>query len=289
MPSDSPQPGQKWQDQPPRPPRFGGGGVFVVVFLSIAACIGLVVLLANERQNLKAMTRWLGVDHYLAALHEAPRPPQPLKSQRNLSPTVILPDHFIREPDIGVVGVFVREMRDLGPAFCAAFDSSGINNEGWKASQVDRSTFECLSEDLVRPIGGDEPTASFFFIAKGQPDGEINSIRMKLIAPDTDAGRASHDKLVNAVSTLIHETGWSDLAQLLDSTRKLSDYTTIRFGMSYKFTKEFTGEDRYNLIILPINKDPLVKRAREYFDRSNWLPVPSLSGQMMRLPRATAS
>ncbi|MCL6705576.1 DUF6030 family protein [Pseudomonas sp. R2.Fl] len=255
------------------------------MFLSVAVGIGAVLLLANDRQNLKALGRWAGVDLSWGTVQEPHRPPEPLKGQPETIQPTMLPDRVMHEPDMEAVGAFVREMRDLGPAFCAAFDAAGINNEGWRESPFGGSTFECLSEDLIKPLGEEGPSASFFFIAKGRPDGEINSIRMKLVAPDTEAGRASHDKLVSAITTLMHQTGWSDLAPLLDSARSLADYTSVRFGMSYKFNKEFTASDRYNLIILPMDRDPAVVRSRDYFDQAKWMPVPPLTDDMLRLTR----
>lgn len=286
MPSDSPQSGQKWQATPPRRPRFGGGLIFAAVFFSVACGIGAALLFANDRQNLKALIRWAGIDQKWGKVQEPHRPPQPLKGQPETIRPTMLPDRVISAPDMRSAGAFVREMRNLGPAFCAAFDAAGISNQGWQESQFGGKTFECLSEDVIKPLG-DGPGASFFFIAKGQPDGEINSIRMKLVAPDTDAGRASYDKLISAVTTLIHQTGWNDLAPLLHSIRSLADYTSVRFGMSYKFNREFTASDRYNLIILPSDRDPAVRRSRDYFDQANWMRVPPLTDDLMRLTRRT--
>jgi hypothetical protein len=287
MPSDSPPTGQQWQAMPPRPPRFGGARIFAIVFLSVAVGIGVVLLLANDRQNLKALVRWAGVDLSWGTVKEPHRPPEPLRGQPDVIRPMMLPERVMSEPDMKAAGAFIREMRDLGPAFCAAFDAAGISNQGWRKSQFGGSTFECLSEDLIKPLGEEAPSASFFFIAKGQPDGEINSIRMKLVAPDTDAGRASHDKLISAVTALIHQTGWNDLAPLLHSVRSLTDYTSVRFGMSYKFNREFTAADRYNLIILPSDRDPAVRRSRDYFDQANWMRVPPLTDELLRLTRRT--
>lgn len=286
MPSDSPQSGQKWQATPPRRPRFGGGLIFAAVFLSVACGIGAILLLANDRQNLKAIIRWAGIEQRWGTAQKPHTPPEPLKGQPEAIRPTMLPERVMSEPDMRSAGAFVREMRNLGPAFCAAFDAAGISNRGWEKSQFGGSTFECLSEDLIKPLG-EGPGASFFFIAKGQADGEIDSIRMKLVAPDTEAGRASHDKLVSAITTLIHQTGWSDLAPLLNSVRSLTDYASVRFGMSYKFNREFTASDRYNLIILQADRDPAVSRSRNYFDQERWMRVPPLTDYLLSLTRQT--
>lgn len=278
MPSDRTDVPEVSKTPPPRA-RFGGGVVFALVFLTIALSILGVVLTANNQQNLHRLLARLDIDWPIGASEQAQRAPPALKGKRLESVAVRIPAHFMAMPEVDVPGSFVREMRNLGPAFCRAFDEAGISNPGWAQSPMDRRTFECLSEELLGQADtdgdgeADAPVASFFFIAKGDPEGEITSIRMKLVAPPGAEGTQARRKLENAVQVLIETTGWSDLADLDASVRQLADYEHLRFGMSYSFKREFTNGDRFNLIVLPTNKDPASRRARAYFERSTWLPT----------------
>ena len=268
----------------PAPGSKRGNGlvVFAIVFATIAMVIGAVLLFANDARNYRRMIAYLHLEHLLETPEPATRAPSSVKSNR-LKPAIMrLPLRILDTPQTDVAGTFLREMRDLGPEVCKAFDKIGIENSGWQQSAMDRKSFECLSEDAPVPpdpgpdANGEEAPVetepSLFFIAKGDPDGEIRSIRIKLVLTGSEKDEAVRKRLMGALSLLKEQTSWSDLSQFIDSIEALKPLTTQHSGMSYSFKPEFTDPNRYNLIVMNTAKDPLVRRARAYFDRATWLP-----------------
>ncbi|MCM2472779.1 hypothetical protein HGO38_04720 [Rhizobium sp. CG5] len=270
--------------------KTSGRWLFALLVLAIGSAILATVLLANDMQNLRAIYRHYGLPWPLED-KQVERAPRPLKGKRLIALPIKLPDHVLAAPEMDSIGALVRDIRRPGDLFCAAFADNGMPNGGWQPSQFDKTTFECLSETLIPSTDEAAQNASFFFIAKGDPDGNIGSIRMKLVAPDTDAGKTVHAMLVRSVELLIEQTQWGDLAEAVEHATRLEDFQAVRFGLSFKFTREFTAPNRFNLIVLPTGKTPAIKATRAYFARQDWLPVPSVPVPLVpisRLPIAPA-
>ncbi|SSC65426.1 DUF6030 family protein [Ciceribacter selenitireducens] len=260
----------------PAPPKKSAMLLFAVLLVAFALAIVATLLLANDRRNLRAL-----LDHYDLhwSLAETPRQPagtRALRGRRLTAVPIAIPARFFAEPENAALGTFVREVRASGHELCAAFKAAGVDNQGWKQSQFDRKTFECLSETVLPAKEDGAQNASFFFIAKGTPEGEVGSIRMKLVAPETADGESVHRLLVKALEQLIEQARWLDLAPAIASAEALTEFTAVRFGLSFRFTQEFSAARSYNLIILPTSKDPAVKRSRAYFDTAQWLTLPAV-------------
>lgn len=268
--------------------KTGGRWLFALLVLAIASAILATVLLANDMQNLRAVYRHYGLPWPFED-KQVERAPRTLKGKRLAALPIKLPDHVLAAPDVANLGALVRDIRRPGELFCAAFAENGMQNGGWQPSQFDSTTFECLSETLIPSTDGSAQNASFFFIAKGDPEGNIGSIRMKLVAPDTDAGKKVHAMLVRAVELLIEQTQWGDLSAAVDHATRLEDFQAVRFGLSFKFTREFTAPNRFNLIVLPTGKTPAIKATRAYFARQDWLPVPPMPAPMVPISRLAAA
>jgi len=264
----------------PAPPRRSAMLLFAVLLVAFALAIIATLLLANDRRNLRAL-----LDHYDLhwLLAETPRQPagtRALRGRRLAAVPISIPARFFAAPEDTALGTFVREVRASGFELCAAFKAAGVDNQGWQHSQFDRKTFECLSETVLPAKEEGAQNASFFFIAKGTPEGEVGSIRMKLVAPETADGETVHRLLVRALEQLIEQARWLDLAPAIANAEALTEFTAVRFGLSFRFTPEFTAARSYNLIILPTSRDPAVKRSRGYFDTAQWLKLPSVIARM---------
>lgn len=264
----------------PAPPRRSAMLLFAALLVAFALAIIATLLLANDRRNLRAL-----LDHY--DLHwllvETPRQPagtRALRGRRLAAVPISIPARFFAAPEDTALGTFVREVRASGFELCAAFKAAGVDNQGWQHSQFDRKTFECLSETVLPAKEDGAQNASFFFIAKGTPEGEVGSIRMKLVAPETEDGETVHRLLVKALEQLIEQARWLDLAPAIANAEALTEFTAVRFGLSFRFTQEFSAARSYNLIILPTSRDPVVKRSRAYFDTAQWLALPSVIARM---------
>ncbi len=265
----------------PAPPRKSAMLLFVVLLVAFALAIAATLLLANDRRNLRILLDRYELNWLLETTTDEPRGTRALRGRRLAPVAVSIPTRFFADPENASLGAFVREVRASGGELCAAFKAAGVDNGGWLPSQFDSKTYECLSETLLPATEEGGQNASFFFIAKGTPEGEVGSIRMKLVAPETEDGETVHRLLVKALEQLIEQARWLDLAPAIASAETLADYTSVRFGVSFRFTHEFTAPRSYNLIVLPTSKDPAVKRSRAYFDTLQWLPLPSV---IARLP-----
>ncbi|WP_156951584.1 DUF6030 family protein [Ciceribacter selenitireducens] len=255
--------------------------LFAVLLVAFALAIAATLLLANDRRNLRILLDRYELNWLLEPATDEPRGTRALRGRRLAPVAISIPARYFAGPENAAIGAFVREVRASGGELCAAFKAAGVDNGGWLPSQFDSKTYECLSETLLPATEEGGQNASFFFIAKGTPEGEVGSIRMKLVAPETGDGETVHRLLVKALEQLIEQARWLDLAPAIASAEALSDFTAVRFGVSFRFTHEFTAPRSYNLIVLPTSKDPAVKRSRAYFDTLQWLPLPSV---IARLP-----
>jgi hypothetical protein len=265
----------------PAPPRKSAMLLFAVLLVAFALAIAATLLLANDRRNLRILLDRYDLNWLLEPATGEPRGTRALRGRRLAPVPISIPARYFTGPESAAIGAFVREVRASGGELCAAFKAAGVDNSGWQPSQFDSKTYECLSETLLPATEEGGQNASFFFIAKGTPEGEVGSIRMKLVAPETEDGQTVHRLLVKALEQLIEQARWLDLAPAIASAEALSDFTAVRFGVSFRFTHEFTAPRSYNLIVLPTSKDPAVKRSRAYFDTLQWLPLPSV---IARLP-----
>lgn len=248
-------------------------GVLVVVTLS---AIVATFLLANDMHHLRSLARRYGLDR-LFAEPSGTEAPVALKGRRLEPVPVEVPRYFFTDFIEPAAGTFVREIRIRGPALCTELNRAGLKNPGWRPSEYDSRTSECLSEtrfaapDAATDTDGGE--ASLFFIAKGTPQGDVRSIRMKLVAPAGMPGETAQAWLVEALSEIIDRTTWSDFAPAADAARHLVDYSAVHFGISVEFSRDFVITDGYNFILAPDGRSPLVRRTRAYFSPDGWLPL----------------
>lgn len=255
-------------------------GALVVVILS---AIAATFLLANDMYHLRSLARHYGLDQLFAEPSGA-EAPVALKGRRLEPVPVHIPPYVFTDFIEPGAGTFVREIRVRGPALCKELNRAGLKNPGWQTSEYDHRTSECLSETRFAAAGTEGGEASLFFIAKGTPEGDVRSVRMKLVAPAGMPGETAQAWLVEALSKIIDRTRWSDFAPAIDAARQLVDYSAVHFGISVEFSRDFVITNGYNFILAPDGRNPLVRRTRAYFSPDGWLP---LNPGEPRLPAAT--
>lgn len=265
----------------PVPPRKGARRLFIVLLLMLTGAILATSLLANGQRNLRALFDRYGIDWLDDEAPPIPRGTRPLAGRQVPADTITFPSRFLSDVELAATGTFGREFRIRGEELCAAFDAAGIRNDGWKPGQFDPRISECLSETVLADDEADGRSASFFFIVKGTPGGEVASIRMKLMAPETDQGEAAHRLLVKALEKVIALTQWRDLAIAVSKAEVLEDFHSVRFGLSLRFGHEFSAMRNFNLVILPVSRTSAMTRSRAFFDSAGWIELPSA---IARLP-----
>jgi len=259
------------------PAKKHGKWLFAALVLGVCVAILSTLLLANDKRNLRVL-----LNHYHMAWPFDPAPvtvagatPQDSKSRRARVPapvvTVTVPPRMLAPAAVETLGGFARTMRMQGPALCALLAKGGIENNGWAISPYDPQSFECLSEQRVDDADGLGGFASYFLSIRGTPDGEISAIRMKLVTPETVAGAAMKVKFLQALTIVTDESGWRDFGAVVGSVTRLEDFEARHFGINFSFKREFTNADRFNLLILPADTEPAVKRTRDFFGGEGWL------------------
>jgi hypothetical protein len=255
------------------PVKRHGKWIFGALVLGVCAAILSTLLLANDRRNLRTL-----FDHYGVAWPfdraAVIVPPADVKRPRPApqKPIVSVPTRLMDPVAVDQLGGLARSMLISGPALCDLLARGGVDNKGWIVSPYDPQSFECLSEQRLDDPEDAGGFASYFLSIRGRPDGQITAVRMKLVTPETVAGAAMKVKFLQALNILIGASGWQDFGPVVASATRLEEFEATNFGMSLGFKREFTNPRRFNLIIMPSNSEPAIKRTREFFEGSGGLP-----------------
>jgi hypothetical protein len=241
--------------------------ILISVALACAA-IGTPLLLANDKRHLRALLDYFHIDW----LH--PKPPVLVapdqKTERpQVSQLPPVPERLVLHTLNDLPSAFVRQFRIPGQSLCDVFAQSGfiIAGSGWQASPYDANTFECLAEEMHEATDGTTDFASFFLDIKGAADGRVTSLRMKIASPATDDGKRMREQLDKALTLAAQQLRWTDLPQTIPA----EDYDTDHFGMRVSIKREFSNQDRYNILIVPTDRTAELKRTRNFFDTAQWL------------------
>ena len=68
-------------------------------------------------------------------------------------------------------------------------------------------------------------------------------------------------------------TNWLEIGDERDKVLALKPFTTMLGGVSTKFSAEFSGAGRYNLIFARSALDPAGRRTEAFFDRKRYYPL----------------
>ncbi len=254
------------------PPRKKSTAVFWIATILIGSSILATVLLANDGRNLKALAQYYHLSWFDPPLPPptAAKPVVALKAR--LKPAQIqLSEHMLDEGLPAMEASFVRTWKISGEALCARLIEAGFPVGAWKQSGIDTGTFEC-SYETQDSKGPD--AASFFVIVRGTATGEVSNVRLKVILPDTDAGRAFRDKFTGVVAMLVKESQWPDFETTLEPIGRLENVTRTAFGAKLTFSHEFEDPRRFNFVFELERATPQQRRTGNVLDSARWLPSP---------------
>ncbi len=285
------------------PPRKKSRAVFWIAAVVIGSIILATALLANDMRNLRALDSRYHLNLFPKPEQHAAAPAAPVQGRQPVhaaappaaSPTTSAPaarnvrvkpasvtakpsikkrSHLLDEPVDALLSAFVRSWRISGETLCADLAKFGLPVGEWRQSELGAGTSEC-SYAIQKGAYGDAKAASFFIIARGKPSGEIETIRIKVIMPDNDDGKAIAGTFVDTVVLLLNETHWLDFQAALDAIGRLQDVTLQAFGAKLSFFKEFQGNNNFNLQLELRRTAPEQIRTAIVFDKARWtLPSP---------------
>ena len=285
------------------PPRKKSRAVFWIAAVVIGSIILATALLANDMRNLRALDDRYHLNLFpkpeqhaavpTAAVQEqqpshaatppaaAPKTSAPASSSVRVKPATVTAKPFVKkrshlldEPIDALLSAFVRSWRISGQTLCADLQKFGLSVGEWRQSELGAGTSEC-SYAVQKGAYGDPKAASFFIIARGKPSGEIDAIRIKVIMPDNDDGKAVAGTFVDTVVLLLNETHWLDFQAALETIGKLQDVTLQAFGAKLAFFKEFQSNNNFNLQLELRRTSPEQLRTAIVFDKARWtLPSP---------------
>ncbi len=286
------------------PPRKKSRAVFWIAAVVIGSIILATALLANDMRNLRALDDRYHLNLFPKPEQHAAAPAAPAQEQQpahaaapaatapktsgptatsvrvkpatvTAKPSVKKRSHLLDEPVDALLSAFVRSWRISGQTLCADLQKFGLSVGEWRQSELGTGTSEC-SYAVQKGAYGDPKAASFFIIARGKPSGEIDTIRIKVIMPDNDDGKAVAGTFVDTVVLLLNETHWLDFQAALEAVGKLQDVTLQAFGAKLAFFKEFQSDNNFNLQLELRRTSPEQLRTAIVFDKARWtLPSPS--------------
>lgn len=255
------------------PRRKRGTWFFWFLLLTIAAAIAATVLLANNGRNLYKLTRALGIPLTQTMMIPKPGVMEKFKGKRLKGVDVML-DPYIFMPEIeGKESAFLRNMHKNGESLCDLFNRSGFPMSKWQPGMFTKKVNECYAEKTIaNPEKPDEPS-SFFLMIKGDAEGNLLSARVKFIFTSEAARADVTDMTAKVLTEFARATNWLEMADERDKVLSLTPFTTRLGGISAKFSAEFSGAGRYNLIFARSPLSQAERRTEVFFDREKFYPL----------------
>ena len=259
-------------EQQPRKRR--GALIFTLVFLTVAGGIAATVLLANDRRNLNLVLRELGVETTRTMVIPKPGTMEAFKGKRLKGVAVMLPDNTFAPLVKTRESAFMRSLQKSGEGLCQLFRKEGFDMTPWEASSLSQQVLECSSETTLPNAADPANPSTFFLIVKAKADGQLLSTRAKLIFTEAGQRPPLAASAARMLALFGQYTNWLDLTEEAPKVASLTTFTLSNFGISVKFSSEFSGEGRYNLIIAPAAPlQPAQRRTQDFFARKNYWPL----------------
>lgn len=257
-------------------PRRRSLWVFWIFLLAVVVGIAATGLLANNKKNLRELIQRYRITWIVLDPIELPKRVVVAKRGNRLLPSAAvfpnhLPLHALETFHLPPVAL-VRRWQVSGEQLCAALAKAGLDVEAWHQGDLYSSTYECSSQ--TEPSGSTSQPASLFLLVRGTQTGEVSSVRMKVIIPDSDDGKSVEQKFHAATEILFRESKWAELDAALDPIARLENVKQSTFGARLVFSHEFTDPRRFNLILDLNAATPQQRLTETYFDRSKWLALP---------------
>lgn len=246
--------------------------VFWLAAAAFIFAILAVVLLANDKRNLKALAQHYQLDWFDEKI-VAPAKMTDAQKAEVKQKDVLIPAALLAPGSPLPPGEFLRKWRNSGPTLCDRLNAAGISNTGWQVSGFDARTSECIHEPTTAKAGDTANAGSFFLIVRGTTGGDISMVRMKVVLPPPEAGGAElQAKLVEAYRNFVEQAGWLEFADAAEVINRLDTVNESRFGAAISFSHEFENPRSFNFIMTVQARTPGQRRTRDYFNTARWLP-----------------
>jgi hypothetical protein len=254
-------------------PRRGRAVMWLLIILSFSI-VAATVLLSNDMRHLKSLAHYFGIELFPP---EAPPPPPPPKVFRRTEPVSIkIAPRMFDPPQPALASVFLRTWRISGPAMCEALRSAGVQTSEWTATAFNSDTFECSYEQIFKKEK-EHIASSLFLVVRGNGNGTISSMRVKLVGPATNNDGQLDAGTMRIFETMLTQPAWLDFHDALAAIRNLRDVKDEGFGSLINFTQEHSRPGSFNFTLLLQETSPQQRRTKDYFSAKTWLPAPDPS------------
>lgn len=241
--------------------------LYLMIFVSLSAVLG-TFLLSRDMQHLRSIAAAFGID-LSGVVRPKPRklvfqgPPRP-------SNTIRINHRFLAAPDLKMATAFRRAWQMSGPDMCNALKAAGIEPTDWQPAVIGGNTFECSYDKIYRKTK-EKIESSLFVIIRGNAQGQINSMRVKLVDPALDSKGDLDPQLLKIFDTMLTQSRWGDFSAELDAIRSLRDVKQDGFGASMRFSREYNDRKSFNFVLNLAALTPEQKRANALFSVNSWI------------------
>ncbi|MFK0385023.1 DUF6030 family protein [Agrobacterium sp. NPDC090273] len=243
----------------------------LIAVLGVCLAIAATVLLANDKRHLKSLLHHFGVAPVVKPIDNPPKMTR-IRRKPLVAGDVNVPAYLLKFEQSVPPTFFVRNFLLPGAALCERFLAEGfVSLQDGNTSPVNGGSFECMADFKQGDASAESEQASLFLDIRGNAAGEIRSIRIKAIAPQTPDGDLIRSRLRDVLALIVGATHWSDFSSLPDLASRMQVYQEQRFGISASSKPEPSAPHRLNVLLLEVEKPRELELARAFFDDTRWL------------------
>lgn len=245
-----------------------------VFWLSLATSVGLiaaVVLLANDKRNLKQLLsmfapqlveqRPANIDR---PLHKRGRP---LGVARAFPPALFLPG------DPSRASTFLRLNAPSGRALCEGLRERGIPASAWGPGGIGAKIHECIFEAVPEEEGVNlKDGESLFLMVRGRDEKRAETIRLKVTLTSSAPSEALARLIVSSLDLISTRTKWHDIGLAAPRVLSGQPFKDHHSGLDIWLVPELTRHQTFNLLIRLKPTTPIEKRTFEAFSIEKSLP-----------------
>lgn len=240
----------------------------------MTACVCLTILsvflLANDKRHLRSLLAYYNVAHWMPsqANVKKERAPPTTPRKKTSAAIVTIPVRLLSSPNVSTLSAFVRKLRVSGPELCRALSRVEGFPEGgsWMVDPFDHQRFECqlLSDSGVSEA---DPVSSVFIDIKGDPDGAVKSVRIKIKTASATLSPAIVGALTESYRILIEQTRWTDFEAASPFLASPKPFNMDAFGANVSLQQERFDPESFNLFVKETESSAEQKRTRHFFDQ----------------------
>lgn len=243
-----------------------------IIFTSIFATF----MLSNDRKYLHILMIRLGykIDQKEVRVTTPVAITSPEKDSVFPVPTRLFESH-----DYGPLGSFSREHTFVSTNFCDI--ANGVIGQPvliWKKSELWNGEADCSGELSASHDANGDARSSLFIQARGLENGRVATFRMKLVLNPANSDQIYLQTFVAISSEIIKRNNWRDFDDILVKIKSLQDFNEIHFGVSISLKKEFTVENAYDLIMVPVFTKN-IWAIKDGFENKMSFPIPAGQAQ----------